>query len=114
MSKKLMVVDDSRIVHAKMKQLLEDTDFEIIGFCRSGEDAIQSYREYRPDVVTMDIVMPVSTVSTLQKPYLRSFPMQTLSWYPLLPMMTPWTQQRKSEPRALSLNPSKKKNSLRP
>ena len=29
MSKKLMGVDDSRIVHAKMKQLLEDTDFEI-------------------------------------------------------------------------------------
>ena len=58
MSKTLMIVDDSRIVHAKMKQLLEGSDFEIIGFCRTGEDAIQSYRAYRPDLVTMDIVMP--------------------------------------------------------
>ena len=40
----LSIVDDSRIVHAKMKQLLEGSDFEIIGFCRTGEDAIQSYR----------------------------------------------------------------------
>ena len=45
LSKTLMIVDDSRIVHAKMKQLLEGSDFKIIGFCRTGEDAIQSYRE---------------------------------------------------------------------
>ena len=57
MSKTLMIVDDPRIVHAKMKQLLEGSDFEIIGFCRTGEDAIQSYREYRPDLVTMDIAV---------------------------------------------------------
>ena len=74
MSEKLMVVDDSRIVHAKMKQLLEDTDFEIIGFCRSGEDAIQSYREYRPDVVTMDIVMPGIDGLDAAKTILAEFP----------------------------------------
>lgn len=58
MSKRIMIVDDSRIVHAMMKQLLDDTDFEIIGYCRSGEEAINSYRDFKPDVVTMDIVMP--------------------------------------------------------
>ncbi|BAL01553.1 chemotaxis protein CheY [Oscillibacter valericigenes Sjm18-20] len=53
-----MVVDDSRIVHRKIAELLQDSDFEIVCFCRSGEEAIDHYQEYRPDVVTMDIVMP--------------------------------------------------------
>jgi two-component system chemotaxis response regulator CheY len=62
------------MVHAKMKQLLEDTEYEIIGFCRTGEDAIQSYREYRPDVVTMDIVMPGMDGLDAAKSILTEFP----------------------------------------
>lgn len=58
MSKKIMIVDDSRIVHKRMAELLLDSDFEIVCFCRSGEEAVERYQEYRPDVVTMDIVMP--------------------------------------------------------
>ena len=73
LSKTLMIVDDSRIVHAKMK-LLEGSDFEIIGFCRTGEDAIQSYRAYRPDLVTMDIVMPGMDGLEAAKAIIGEFP----------------------------------------
>ena len=73
LSKTLMIVDDSRIVHAKMKQL-EGSDFEIIGFCRTGEDAIQSYRAYRPDLVTMDIVMPGMDGLEAAKAIIGEFP----------------------------------------
>lgn len=58
MKKKVMVVDDSRIVHKRMSEFLEDSDFEIVCFCRSGEEAISRYPEIKPDVVTVDIVMP--------------------------------------------------------
>ena len=58
MSYKLMIVDDSRVVHAEMKKLLADTEFEIVGTCRNGEQALAMYEECQPDVVTMDIVMP--------------------------------------------------------
>ena len=58
MKKKVMVVDDSRIVHKKMAEFLEGTDFEIVCFCRSGEEALERYPEVKPDVVTVDIVMP--------------------------------------------------------
>ncbi|WP_295866512.1 response regulator [uncultured Oscillibacter sp.] len=58
MKKKVMVVDDSRIVHKKMAEFLEGTDFEIVCFCRSGEEAVERYPEVKPDVVTVDIVMP--------------------------------------------------------
>ena len=54
----VMIVDDSRVVYAEMKKMLADTDFEIVGFCRSGEEALSTYETVNPKVVTMDIVMP--------------------------------------------------------
>ena len=58
MKHELMIVDDSRVVYAEMKKMLADTDFEIVGFCRSGEEALDTYETVAPKVVTMDIVMP--------------------------------------------------------
>ena len=58
MKHEVMIVDDSRVVYAEMKKMLADTEFEIVGFCRSGEEALASYEDLKPQVVTMDIVMP--------------------------------------------------------
>ena len=58
MKNKIMVVDDSRVVLAEMKKMLVDTDFEIVHYCRNGEEAIEAYEAFRPDLTTMDIVMP--------------------------------------------------------
>ncbi len=58
MSKKIMLVDDSRLVRVQMEDVLKGTDYEIIAYCRSGEDAIAQYETVRPDLVTMDIIMP--------------------------------------------------------
>lgn len=58
MSKRVMVVDDSRLVRVQMEQVLKGTDYEIVAHCRSGEEAIESYDEVAPDLVTMDIIMP--------------------------------------------------------
>lgn len=58
MTHKIMVVDDSRVVYAEMAKMLAGSDIEIVHFCRSGEEALADYETYRPDVVTMDIVMP--------------------------------------------------------
>ena len=51
MAKRVMVVDDSREVHVQMASLLEDTDYEVAAFCRSGEEAVGRYGQ-------MDIIMP--------------------------------------------------------
>jgi len=58
MSYRIMIVDDSRVVYAEMKKMLEGSDIEIAGFCRSGEEALNEYENIHPDLVTMDIVMP--------------------------------------------------------
>ena len=57
-ARKIMVVDDSRVVYTEMCKMVQGTEFEIVAFCRSGEEALKRYEEIRPDVVTLDIVMP--------------------------------------------------------
>lgn len=57
MSKRIMVVDDSRLVRVQMDDVLKGTDYEIAAYCRSGEEAIEQYAAVQPDLVTMDIIM---------------------------------------------------------
>ena len=58
MAKRVMVVDDSRIQEVQIRQMLEGSDYEVACYCRSGEDALAQYDGVKPDVVTMDIIMP--------------------------------------------------------
>lgn len=58
MSKKIMVVDDSRIAQLQLKEILSGSDYQVVACCQSGEDALRMYDQAQPDLVTMDIVMP--------------------------------------------------------
>lgn len=58
MTKTVMIVDDSRVVLEEMKQFLDGTGFEIVQYCKDGESAIEAYGQVKPDIVTMDIVLP--------------------------------------------------------
>lgn len=58
MPKKVMIVDDSRMVHLEMLKFLEGSDYEVTSYCRDGESAVKAYQSTHPDVVTMDILMP--------------------------------------------------------
>ena len=58
MSKKIMVVDDSRIAQLQLQEILADTEYEVVGCCQSGEEALDTFEKAQPDLVTMDIVMP--------------------------------------------------------
>lgn len=57
MSKRIMVVDDSRLVRVQLEDVLKGTDYQIAAYCRSGEEAIEQYPVVQPDLVTMDIIM---------------------------------------------------------
>ena len=58
MKKRLMIVDDSRVMELQIRKLLEDSDYEVAAYCENGEEAIASYREVLPDIVLTDIIMP--------------------------------------------------------
>jgi two-component system chemotaxis response regulator CheB len=54
------VVDDSGFVVASVtKKLQTDPDIEVIGSARDGKEAIEKIRTLKPDVITLDVVMPV-------------------------------------------------------
>ena len=56
---KALVVDDSRIMLKKMSLLLSNLRFEVVATAENGHRAIEEYARERPDLVTMDISMPV-------------------------------------------------------
>ena len=58
MKKRIMGVDDSRIMALQIRKLLENSDYEVVAYCENGEEAIARYGEVQPDLVTMDIIMP--------------------------------------------------------
>ncbi|MGH7715270.1 MAG: response regulator, partial [Vulcanimicrobiaceae bacterium] len=41
-----------------IKDILAKNGFEVVGEAQNGEDALEKYKGLRPDVVTMDMVMP--------------------------------------------------------
>lgn len=62
MSKKVsvLVVDDSLICRQLISQALsQDPDLQIVGTCADGKEAVARVRELRPNVITMDVDMPV-------------------------------------------------------
>jgi len=57
---KVLVVDDSALMRKKIKQMLEsDPEIEVIATARDGEDGVEKARKLKPDVITLDINMPV-------------------------------------------------------
>jgi two-component system chemotaxis response regulator CheY len=58
MKKTIMIVDDSIVTRSEIEQLLKGTNFDVIYQCRSGEEALEAYEREKPDIVTMDIIMP--------------------------------------------------------
>ena len=58
MARSVLVVDDSAFMRNLLKQLLED-DHEVVGEAENGVEAVEMYGELDPDVVTMDVVMPI-------------------------------------------------------
>ncbi len=55
----VLIVDDSRTSRKILRGLLERAGFVITGEAVNGEDGYLKYKELQPDIVTMDITMPV-------------------------------------------------------
>ncbi len=56
--KKVLVVDDTKFMRDILKGILAKKDLEVAGEAANGREAVEKYRELKPDLVTMDIIMP--------------------------------------------------------
>ena len=59
MTKRVLVIDDSPFVFKAVSKALEGTSWEVVGNALDGQIGIDKYIELRPDVVTLDVTMPV-------------------------------------------------------
>ncbi len=58
MPQSVLVCDDAIFMRTMISDILQQSGYEIIGEAETGVQAIAKYKELRPDLVTMDIVMP--------------------------------------------------------
>ncbi|ABO49823.1 response regulator receiver and ANTAR domain protein [Desulforamulus reducens MI-1] len=55
---RVVLAEDEPIIRMDIRRMLEDMGHQVVGECRDGDEAIRLTKEYRPDVVLMDIKMP--------------------------------------------------------
>lgn len=56
---KIIIVDDSRILRKILYTTLTEAGHEILGEASNGEELLQLLKEVTPDLITLDITMPV-------------------------------------------------------
>lgn len=58
MSKRVLITDDSLLMRKMVADCLTEDDWEVVAEAGNGAEAVEKYKEFRPDAVTLDIVMP--------------------------------------------------------
>lgn len=79
MSVRVLVVDDSRFFRKRIEAILKvDETIEIVGFAVNGKEAVEMAAELKPDVITMDVEMPVMDGITAVRHIMRRKPVPIL------------------------------------
>ena len=55
---KILIVDDTMFMRTLLKNILFSGGHDIVGEAGDGKEAVAKYEELKPDLVTMDVVMP--------------------------------------------------------
>jgi two-component system, chemotaxis family, protein-glutamate methylesterase/glutaminase len=58
MAIRVLIVDDSLTMRMALRQILTHHDFDLVGEATNGREAIDLCRELKPDVITMDMMLP--------------------------------------------------------
>ena len=58
MAKRVLIVDDAIFMRNMIKDIFAGSGFEVVGEAANGLEAVEKYKELKPDLTTMDIVMP--------------------------------------------------------
>jgi len=59
MIKKVLIVDDSPMIHNMLRKTLESNGYEVCADAKNGKEGVELFQSLKPDLVFMDITMPV-------------------------------------------------------
>ncbi len=71
---RIMIADDAMIMRRNLGLILEKAGHEIVAEASNGDEAYEGYGKYQPDLVTMDITMPVMDGLAAVKKIISSYP----------------------------------------
>jgi two-component system, chemotaxis family, chemotaxis protein CheY len=58
MANRILIVDDAAFMRMMIRDILSKNGYEVVGEANDGAQAIEKFKELRPDLITMDITMP--------------------------------------------------------
>lgn len=58
MKRKVLIADDTALMRELIRAALPAEEYEIVGEAKSGDQAVEMYKELKPDVLLLDINMP--------------------------------------------------------
>ena len=58
MKARILIADDASFMRQMIREIIEPEGYEVVGEATNGIEAVEQFLELRPDLVTMDIVMP--------------------------------------------------------
>lgn len=68
---KILIVDDSALMRRTLQHIVEQACHEVVGLTGDGNEAVKLYKELKPDLVTMDILMGesdgIQTLAAIKK-----------------------------------------------
>jgi two-component system, chemotaxis family, chemotaxis protein CheY len=71
---RILIVDDAKFMRLTLTGILKKAEHEIVGEAENGREAIDLYRELKPELVTMDITMPEMSGLEAMKEIKQEFP----------------------------------------
>jgi two-component system chemotaxis response regulator CheY len=75
MSKTVVVVDDSKFLIKQIVDFFEkQLEFQVLGTGNDGNEAIELYKKFKPDLITLDITMPNKDGMDAMKDIIKEFP----------------------------------------
>lgn len=63
---RILIVDDSIFMRRLLKKILTDAGYDVVGEAADGTVAIQKYRELKPDLITMEIILPDTEMNGIE------------------------------------------------
>ena len=57
--KRILITDDPAFMRLLLQKILTENGYEVVGEADNGKEAVRLFERHRPDLVTMDITMPI-------------------------------------------------------
>lgn len=70
----VLIVDDSKVMRRSIRSVITEAGHEVIGEADNGKTAYFAYGKLKPDIVTMDIAMPIMDGVEATRKILKTFP----------------------------------------